>query len=143
MFGSFPMLAVPLAAYNVLAFFSQDGQAGANLPGRLVQPTGWNQLSSGAGWSPTLADLVLALAIAAFVIDLVKLFIAGKTNAATHIWAALVLFCCAVEFLLLPAFGTSTFALISLMAFLSVVAGLLFAVLAHARGPARRVRSEP
>ena len=113
------------------------------MPGRLVQPTGWIQLSSGAGWSPTLADLVLALAIAAFVIDLVKLFIAGKTNAATHIWAALVLFCCAVEFLLLPAFGTSTFALISLMAFLSVVAGLLFAVLAHARGPARRVRSEP
>jgi hypothetical protein len=143
MFGSFPMLAAPLAAYNVLAFFSDGGEGGANLPGRLVQPTGWVQLWSGAGWSPTLADLILALAIAAFVVDLVKLFVAGKTNPATHIWAALVLFCCATEFLMLPAFGTSTFALISLMALLSVVAGLLFAVLAHARGPGPRVRSEP
>ncbi|MDB5453856.1 MAG: hypothetical protein JWO33_2434 [Caulobacteraceae bacterium] len=142
MFGSFPMLAVPVVAYNLLAFLSSDGQAGTNLPGRLVQPTGWVQLSSGAGWSPTLSDLILAVAIGAFVVDLAKLFAAGKTEATIHIWTSLLLFCCAIEFLLLPAFATSTFALLSLMSVLSVVAGLAFALLAHARRPEQGFRSE-
>ena len=125
MFGGLPMLAVPVVVYNLLAFFGDPHGLTHRLPNRLTEPAGLVRMSSGAAWSPTLSDLILALAIGAVFVDLVKVFTSRKDAASGHIWSGLLLAICSVEFLLLPDFATSTFALMTLMSLFSVSSALM------------------
>ncbi|HET9161226.1 MAG TPA: hypothetical protein VFN88_11505 [Caulobacteraceae bacterium] len=124
MFGGFPVLAVPVAVYNAMAFFGEPNSHGHAFTTRLLQPQGLVRMSSGAAWSPTLSDLILALAIGAVFVDVVSAINARKDGAALHVLSALLLAVCSLEFLLLPSFATSTFALITLMSLFSVSSGL-------------------
>jgi hypothetical protein len=129
MFAGLPMLAVPVIVYNLLAFVGDANIRSHSLPGRLNEAAGLVRMSSGAAWSPTLSDLILALAIGAVFVDLVKVFTNRKEVATGHIWSGLLLAICSIEFLLLPDFATSTFALITLMALFSSASALMITAL--------------
>jgi hypothetical protein len=124
MFGGFPILSLPVAVYNLLAFFGGPNSRAHDLPTRLTQPQGLVRMSSGAAWSPTLSDFLLALAIGAVFVDVLSAINLRKDAGSLHVWSGLLLTVCALEFLLLPSFATSTFALITLMALFSVSSGL-------------------
>jgi len=129
MFAGLPMLAVPVLVYNLLAFLGDPGGHAHKLPTRLNEPAGLVRMSSGAAWSPTLSDLILALAIGAVVVDMVKVFTSRKDVASAHIWSGLLLAVCSMEFLMLPDFATSTFALMTLMSLFSAASGLMITAL--------------
>lgn len=134
MFGGFPLLGIAFGAYNWLAFIG-DKSAGA-LPGRLIQPSTAITLASGTTWSPTLSDFLIGMALAALGVDLVKMVAAAQADIEVPIWSGLLLFVCCLEFLAVPAFATSTFALITLMALVCLLANLALRLVP--RGGARR-----
>jgi len=129
MFAGLPMLAIPVLIYNLFAFLGDPGGLRHSLPGRLNEPSGQIRMASGAAWSPTLSDLVLALAIFAVAIDLIRAASMHKDAASAHVWSGLLLAVCSIELLMLPDFATSTFALVTLMSLISSASGLLITAL--------------
>jgi hypothetical protein len=113
----FPLLLVPLAIYNIIAFL----MPGVPLADPLVKLT----LISGAEWSITLSDMLLALGVLLLLLEVVKGARPGAKYLTDHLLSFVVTGAAVAEFLLWPKFGTSTYfllALFSLADFLSGVA---------------------
>lgn len=132
MLGAFPLLALPVALYNLLMLTAPGGFGGAGAD-RLASPLIHLRMASRADWPVTLNDVILAGSLVILFAELLKS--AGSRGAAiVNHGLSLVLFVlCLIEFLLFPAFATSTFFLVSLMVFLDVLAGFIVTVIAARR----------
>src|SRR5689334_21161920 len=104
----FPLLLIPLAVYNIIVFL---------MPGvSLVDPLVTVPLMSGAEWAITLSDILLALGILLLLLEVIKGARPGAKFAMDHLLSLIVFGAAAAEFVLWPKFGTSTFALLTLLA---------------------------
>jgi hypothetical protein len=120
----FPFMAIVVAAYNALALLTPTPLTGviAELP-----------LPSGAAWAISVGD---ALVIGAVVLLFVEIIAATSVRTASivnHGLSMLVFVVCVVEFLLVPACGTSAFFLITMISLLDVVAGYSVSILTARR----------
>src|SRR5450631_3729213 len=106
MLAAFPLLVLPVAFYNILMLTISGGFTGAGAGARLSTPLVNLHMVSRALWPVSLGDLSLSMLL--FII-------------------------CLVEFLLFPAFATSTFFLIGLMVLLDVAAGFIVTLIASRR----------
>ncbi|HKT54354.1 MAG TPA: hypothetical protein VJP88_07865 [Caulobacteraceae bacterium] len=133
MLAAFPLLALPVALYNLLMLTAPGGVASAGAASRLTTPLMHLRMASHADWPITLSDVILAGSLLILFAELLKS--AGSRGVAiVNHGLSLVLFVlCLVEFLLLPAFATSTFFLVSLMVVLDVLAGFIVTVIAARR----------
>lgn len=132
MFAAFPLLAIPVVVYNLLiltmgGFGSQDVQM--QMTGPLFTIT----MTSGSPWSVSLSDLLLAGSLVVLFIELLKSTTSRRIAIINHSLSMLLFIICLVEFLLAPAFATSTFFLMTVMVLLDVLAGFIVTIVAARR----------
>jgi len=113
MFKAIPFLAIVVIAYNVVVMVSDSGLGS----GLLSIP-----LPSGAIWTLTTGDLLILVGIGLLFFEIVK---AGRTRRAgiDHALSMVLFVVCLLEFLLVPACGTSVFLIITAFTLIDVIAG--------------------
>ena len=134
----FPLLLIPLAIYNIIAFL---------MPGvTLAEPLLTLTLMSGAEWPVTLSDILVALGILLLLLEVMKGARPGAKYLTDHLLSLIVFGASGAEFLLWPKFGTSTYFLLSLLSLVDFLSGIALrarrVTVADAR-PANRKRATP
>ena len=114
MLTAVPLLLVPVIAYNVVVFVSATDFSNVLFS---------VQMMSGAIWPFNVADLLVSIAVAALFVEIVKATRTGTVSLIDHALSTLVFVGCLVEFLLVSQAATSTFFIITLIAFIDMVAG--------------------
>jgi hypothetical protein len=120
-----PLMALPVAAYNLLVVFLARGFGDGHAHARLTAPQFHLRTAPGGLWPVSAADLLLAGALAALFVELIKARPGPRAALVNHALSTLVFVVCLGEMLLAPAFATSTFFLITLMVLLDVLAGFV------------------
>lgn len=134
MFAAFPLLALPVLLYNVLVLFTMDGGFKSLVAhDRLSEQLFTITMASKAGWAVDLNDLLLAGALVVLFVELLKSTTSQKIAIVNHSLSMILFIICLVEFLLLPAFATSTFFLLTLMVLLDVLAGFIVTIVSARR----------
>ena len=130
MFG-FPLLLIPLAICNIIVFL---------MPGvSFSAPLATVPLVSGAAWTVTLSDAVLAFSALMLMFEIIKGARPGGKYFTDHFLALLVFAGAAAEFVMLPQFGTSLFFLLALFALVDFLSGLAL----RGRRPRRGLATAP
>jgi hypothetical protein len=124
MFGTLPLMALVIIAYNIIVYLT-----GLSMDTQVIAVT----LISGAMWSVTVGDLILFFALILLFLELVNSTKTGATTIVNHALSMLVLLIALVQFIVLPAFGTSTFFALVLLALFDVVAGFTVTITAARR----------
>ncbi|CAN5409465.1 hypothetical protein BH11PSE4_BH11PSE4_15130 [soil metagenome] len=127
----FPLLLIPLAICNIIVFLMPTLSLTAPL---LTVP-----LMSGAAWSVTLSDMLIAFGIFLLWLEVMKARHPGAKYLTDHFLSLLVFGGAAAEFIMLPQFGSSTFFLLTLLALVDFLAGVSL----RARRPRRVVATAP
>jgi hypothetical protein len=112
----FPLLLIPLAIYNIIAFLMHDVSMAAPL---ITVP-----LPSGATWSVTLSDTLVTLGILLLLCEVIKGARPGAKFLTDHLLSLIVFGGAAAEFVLLPQFGTSTYFLLVLLALVDFISSI-------------------
>ena len=137
----FPLLLIPLAIVNIAVFLMGLGLD------RLQEPVVSVGLPSLQSWTITYSDLLLSLSLLLLLVEVVKSARPGSKYFTDHFLSVLVFAAAAAEFLLLPQFANSAFFLLTLMAFVDVVAGISIRMvrpkLVAARAPEPVVHAPP
>jgi hypothetical protein len=112
----FPLLLIPLAIYNIIVFL---------MPGvSLAEPLVSLPLTSGAQWSITLSDLLVALGIVMLLFEVIKGARPGAKYLTDHLLSLIVSGGALAEFLLWPRFANSTYFLLTLLALVDFLTGI-------------------
>lgn len=127
---SMPWIVIALVAYNTIVFmFGTDPFA----PAEAFKTDIFSiPMPSGASWTATRGDLVLAIALLALFIEVMKATRIDNKAILDHVLSVLVFVVCIVEFLIVPEAATSLFVAITLIAVIDVLAGFVIS-LASAR----------
>src|SRR5580693_8463384 len=104
----FPLLLIPLAIYNIIAFLMRDVSFAA--------PLFTLRLTSGTTWPVSLSDVLVALGILLLLLEVIKGARPGAKYLTDHLLSLVVFGAAAAEFVLWPKFGTSTYFLLGLLA---------------------------
>lgn len=133
-FAALPLLAIPVAAYNLIAAFMMTGglrsmQAQDRMDQALLNvPT-----ASGGIWVVQLGDLLVFASLVILFIELLKSTTSRNVAIVNHLLSMLLFLVCLIEFLLLQGFATSVFFLITTMVLLDVLAGFIVTIVASRR----------
>lgn len=133
MFAAFPLLALPVLVYNLVALTLAGGFGSTEATTRFGEPLFTISMTSGSPWPISLSDLLLALALIVLFIELLKSTTSRRIAIINHSLSMILFIVCLVEFLLAPAFATSTFFLMTLMVLLDVLAGFIVTIIAARR----------
>lgn len=129
----FPLLLIPLAIYNIIAFLMQ----GVSFTNPLLQVP----LVSGKLWAVSLGDMLVALGVLMLWLEIVKAARPGGKYLTDHLLSFLVLGAAGAEFVMRPEFANSTFFMLSLLAMVEFFTGI--ALRAKRGGRARAVVATP
>lgn len=134
MFAAFPLLALPVLVYNLVALATLQGGFGSQAANaRFTEPLFTVSMTSGSPWPVSLSDLLLAGALVVLFIELLKSTTSRRIAIINHSLSMILFIVCLVEFLLAPAFATSTFFLLTVMVLLDVLAGFIVTIVAARR----------
>lgn len=112
----FPLLLIPLAIYNIIAFLMPEVSFGVTL----FKLT----LMSGVEWQVTLSDVLIAVGIFLLMFEVIKGARPGAKYLTDHLLSLIVFGAAAAEFVLWPKFGTSTYFLLTALALVDFLSGL-------------------
>jgi hypothetical protein len=118
----FPLLLIPFALYNIVAYIF------------FLSPDIWTAqavavpMASGQIWKLTWEDILLALAILLLWVEIIKSTQIGLRTIVDHVLSMLLFVAMLVEFLLLKSAGTSTFFLLLVISLVDVLAGFIIGV---------------
>jgi len=111
----FPLLIIPFAIYNMIAFLMPDVKWTSTL---------WTvSMISGARWEVTAEDMLLTFAILLLAVEVMKSARGGQRVLIDHILSLLLFIVMLVEFLLVARVATSTFFILMITSVVDVVAG--------------------
>jgi len=113
----FPLLLVPFAIYNMIAFLTPG--VGWTSPAATVH------MMSGQDWVLTWEDILLAFSIFLLWVEIIKSTRMGTRGVMDHILAMALFVGMLVEFLLVERAATSTFFLLMSIALVEVLAGFI------------------
>jgi len=123
----FPLLLVPFAVYNIVAFIFR-------LPDDFwTTRAATVHMMSGQEWVVTWEDVLIAFAILLLWVELIKATRIGMRSVMDHILAMVLFIGMLVEFLLVKEAGTSTFFLLVTIALVDVLAGFIIGMRAGRR----------
>ena len=140
-FGIFPLLAIPVIIYNLMAF-TFGGEVDANGVARTMADQIGNpafavaripMVSEGAVWAVTSGDLLIVLSMCFFFVEILKSTSTGASTIANHAVSMVVFIICLIEFLLLKNFATSVFFILTIMTLLDVLAGVVVTIISARR----------
>jgi hypothetical protein len=113
----FPLLVIPFALYNMLAFLT---------PGlSWTDKVATIHLMSGQDWTVTPEDVLLTFAILLLSVEILKATRLGNRTIIDHVLSMLLFIGMLVEFLMLRQAGTSTFFILMIITLVDVVAGFI------------------
>ena len=113
----FPLLVIPFAIYNMIAF--------------LMPSLAWTasvatiHLISGKDWTVTPEDVILAFAILLLCVEVIKATRMGIRGLMDHVLSMVLFIVMLVEFLLIERAGTSTFFILMVISLVDVLAGFI------------------
>lgn len=127
----FPLLLIPLAICNIIVFL---------MPGVLLtEPVLTLTLMSGVSWTVTLGDTLLALGIVLLLFEMIRAVRPGGKYLTDHLLSLALFACAAAEFVMLPQFGSSTYFMLTLLALVDFLAGVVL----RGRRPSRAIAVPP
>src|ERR1700683_1637121 len=116
----FPLLLIPFAIYNMIAFLT---------PGvAWTAPVTNVHMMSGQDWVLTWEDLLLAFAILLLAVEIIKSTRMGMRSIVDHVLAMALFIVMLVEFLLVQRAGTSTFFLLTMIGLVDVLVGFIVSI---------------
>ena len=113
MFRAILFLAIIVIAYNVIALLTGPALSSAVISAAL---------SSGAAWTLTLGDLLILAGISLLFLEIVKASHSRRAGV-DHALSMVLFVVTLLEFLLVPACGTSVFLIITALTLIDVIAG--------------------
>jgi hypothetical protein len=111
----FPLLLVPFAIYNIIAFL-WTGVSWSD-------PVTTVNLVSGGQWIMSAGDILIAVALVFLFGEILKATRIGTRAVVDHALSLLLFLAMLVEFLLVAQAGTATFFLLMAISFVDVLAG--------------------
>ena len=132
-FTVFPLMIVPVVIYNVLALGGATLSTVEAMRLRLDTDFLSVPMASGAVWHITPGHALIGGALLMLFFKLIKSTGIGRAAVMNHGFSLVLFIICLVEFLLLPAFATSVFFLVMVMALLDVMAGFMVTIAAARR----------
>ncbi|MES2343000.1 MAG: hypothetical protein V4597_15105 [Pseudomonadota bacterium] len=133
MFAAFPLLVLPVLVYNLIALTLTGGFSTLDAGTRMSEQLFTIHMTSRADWPVSLGDLLLAAALVVLFIELLKSTTSRRIAIINHSLSMILFIVCLVEFLLAPAFATSTFFLLTIMVLLDVLAGFIVTIVSARR----------
>jgi hypothetical protein len=133
MLAALPLLGLPVILYNLLALTLVGGFYGTGAGERLSARLFGIPMASHAVWTVSLGDLLLTGSLVVLFVELLKSTASRQVAIVNHSLTMVLFIGCLVEFLLFPAFATSTFFLLALMVLLDVLAGFIVTIVAARR----------
>jgi hypothetical protein len=112
----FPLLLIPLAVYNIIAFL-MPSVSFTDVLFRVPMITG-------EAWPVTLSDILLALGVVLLLLEVVKGARPGSKFLMDHLLSLIVFGAAAAEFVMWPKFGNSTYFLLVLLAMADFLGGI-------------------
>jgi hypothetical protein len=118
----FPLLLIPFAIYNIVAFIL------------LLPPDFWNAqaaavpMTSGQIWKLTWEDALLALSILLLWLEIIKSTRIGNRAIMDHVLSLLLFIAMLAEFLIVKSAETSTFFLLLVISLVDVLAGFVLGI---------------
>ncbi len=115
-----PLLIIPFAIYNMIAFL---------LPG-----IGWSQeivrihMMSGADWTLTPGELLIALSIVVLFFEMLKATRMSTRTIVDHVLSTLLFIGMLIEFLLVKQAASGTFFLLLVISFIDVAGGFTITI---------------
>jgi len=144
-FGIFPLLVIPVALYNLLAFGFGGPMETTNELGETVRsvvapiqdllssPFFGLPMISGVKWVLTKGDAIILLSIVFLFLEILKSTSTGTSTIVNHAVSMMLFIVCMIEFLLAPNFATSTFFILMSMTLLDVLAGVVVTIVSARR----------
>jgi hypothetical protein len=116
----FPLLLIPIAIYNIIAFLMPGVSFG--------DPVVSQKLVSGAEWHVALGDMLVALGVLLLLLEVIKGARPGAKYLTDHLLSLIVFGAAAAEFLMWPKFASSTYFLLTLLAMVDFLSGIALRV---------------
>ena len=132
MLNSFPLLAIPLVIYNIIAFGGSIVGQG-DIQARMTEIMFRVPMTSGVSWAVTPGDLLLFLSLILLFMELLKSTSSGRDAIINHSLSMVIFIACLIQFLLFKQFATSVFFLITVMTLLDVLAGFIVTIVTARR----------
>jgi hypothetical protein len=121
----FPLLLIPFAIYNMIAFLT---------PGvSWTAPLATLHLMSGEDWVPSWQDALLAFSLFLLWIEVAKAARMGSRTVMDHILAVLLFLVMVGEFLFVARAATSAFFLLTAIALIDILCGFVVGTRASSR----------
>ena len=121
---TFPFLLFSVIAYNAIVFTS-----GTSFETIVLQVP----MISGAVWSITIGDVLIAATLVLLFIEILKATRTGGNSLIDHALSTIVFIICLIEFLVVPEAATSLFFFITVITLIDVVAGFSVTIRAARR----------
>lgn len=134
-FNVFPLILIPVLVYNIWAFGSTAANQGNSEIVRGHLSDAWLRIpmASGVEWTVAFGDVLVILSLLLLFLELLKSTSTGSAAIFNHALSMLVFIICLVEFLLHPAFATTVFFIMLVMALLDVLAGVVVTIISARR----------
>ena len=113
----FPLLVVPFAIYNMIAFLT-PGMSWTDTVATI-------HLVSGKDWTVTPEEILLAFSVILLGVEIVKATRMGIRGLLDHVLSMVLFIAMLVEFLLVARAGTSTFFILMIISLVDVLAGFI------------------
>jgi hypothetical protein len=128
-----PLLALVVVAYNVIVFLTGP---------ELTAPVLSQPLPSGAVWTLTVGDLLVATGLVLLYVEILKSTRATVASVIDHALSMAVFVVCLLELVLVARCGTDTFFLITLLTLFDVISGFTVSISTARRdiGVGERIR---
>ena len=111
-----PLLVIPFAIYNIIAFL---------MPGvSWSAPLTHLQLMSGAEWTMSVGDILVTFTVLILIVEVIKFARIGTRSFVDHALALLLLFGMTAEFVWVTQAATATFFLMLVIAFVEAAGGI-------------------
>jgi hypothetical protein len=130
--GVFPLLAIPIVIYNIIAFSFSPSEATPTIADALAGPVLTLPMVS-SSWTVTGGDLLLLGGLVLLFAEMLKSTSTGAATILNHAVSMVVFIVALVQFLLLGNFATSVFFLLTVMALLDVLAGVVVTIVSARR----------
>ncbi len=112
----FPLLLIPLAIYNIIAFLMPT----VSFTDVLIRVP----MISGVEWQVTLSDILVALGVLLLLLEVVKGARPGAKYLTDHLLSFILFGAASAEFVMWPKFATSTYFLLALLAMVDFLSGI-------------------
>lgn len=144
--GAFPLFIIPVGIYTMIALTTAGDPVLIEWGGQVLTENGSPlmavlgqkffsvpMLAGETEWVLTRGDSLLLLSIIILFAEILKATSTRAASIANHAFSMLVFIVCLMAFLLHPNFATSVFFIITIMALLDVLAGVVVTIISARR----------